>query len=58
MAAASSAALTAPGRPIAKVPTGMPAGICTIEEGYPALRLMDSGHASTGSGVRRRTCRK
>ncbi len=31
MAAASSAALIAPGLPIAKVPTGTPAGICTIE---------------------------
>src|SRR5690606_16544023 len=30
-AAASSAALTAPARPIASVPTGMPAGICTME---------------------------
>ena len=29
--AASSAALTAPGRPIANVPTGMPGGICTME---------------------------
>ena len=31
IAAASSAALTAPARPMASVPTGMPAGICTIE---------------------------
>ena len=31
-AAASSAALIAPGLPMASVPTGMPAGICTIEE--------------------------
>ena len=29
--AASSAALMAPGLPIASVPTGMPAGICTME---------------------------
>ena len=29
--AASSAALMAPGLPIASVPTGIPAGICTIE---------------------------
>ena len=32
MAAASSAALTAPARPMARVPTGMPAGICTIDK--------------------------
>ncbi len=31
MAAASSAALIAPERPMASVPTGMPAGIWTIE---------------------------
>ena len=31
IAAASSAALIAPARPIASVPTGTPAGICTIE---------------------------
>ena len=32
IAAASRAALTAPARPIASVPTGMPAGICTIDK--------------------------
>ncbi len=31
IAAASNAAFTAPARPMASVPTGMPAGICTID---------------------------
>ena len=53
MAAASNAALTAPARPIARVPTGMPAGICTIERRLSIpLRLTDStGTPSTGSDV-------
>ena len=53
IAAASNAALTAPARPIASVPTGTPAGICTIDSRLSIpLRLCDStGTPSTGSGV-------
>src|SRR3989344_1355583 len=53
IAAAKSAAFFAPASPIAKVATGMPPGICTIErsESNP-LRALDSiGTPSTGSGV-------
>ena len=53
MAAASSAAFTAPARPIASVPTGMPAGICTIESrlSMPLSAWHSTGTPSTGSGV-------
>ena len=53
MAAASRAALTAPARPIARVPTGTPAGIWTIDSRLSMpFRLCDStGTPSTGSGV-------
>ena len=53
IAAASSAALTAPARPIASVPTGTPAGICTIEssESIPESVFDSTGTPSTGSVV-------
>ena len=52
-AAASSAALTAPARPMASVPTGMPAGICTMESrlSWPDRALDSTGTPKTGSGV-------
>src|SRR5690606_17525260 len=51
--AASSAALVAPARPIAIVPTGTPAGICTMEssESMPFSALDCTGTPSTGSEV-------
>ena len=53
MAAASSAALTAPARPMASVPTGTPAGIWTMEssESSPFSVRDSTGTPSTGSGV-------
>jgi hypothetical protein len=53
-AAASNAALTAPALPIASVPTGMPAGICTIEysESTPDSAFDSIGTPNTGSSVR------
>ena len=53
MAVASSAALTAPGLPIASVPTGMPAGICTMERSAsrPCSAQPVIGTPSTGNGV-------
>ena len=53
MAAASSAALIAPGLPIARVPTGNAAGICTIEnkESCPPSAVVSMGTPSTGSAV-------
>src|SRR2546426_1061974 len=53
MAVARRAAFTAPARPMASVPTGIPAGIWTIErrESTP-LRAFDStGTPRTGSAV-------
>ena len=51
---ASRAALIAPARPIANVPTGMPAGICTIEsnESIPFSACDWIGTPSTGKCVR------
>ena len=51
--AASRAALMAPALPIASVPTGMPAGICTIDNNESTPRnIADSiGTPSTGSAL-------
>ena len=45
--------MTAPARPIASVPTGTPAGICTIEssESIPFSVFDSTGTPSTGSAV-------
>ena len=53
MATASSAAFFAPGAPIASVPTGIPAGICTVEssESMPFSDALSIGTPSTGSTV-------
>ena len=53
MLAASSAALTAPARPMARVATGMPAGICTIDrsESRPCNAFDSMGTPSTGRRV-------
>src|SRR5581483_1607023 len=53
IAAASSAALMAPARPMASVPTGMPAGICTMDkrESMPFKAFDSTGTPSTGSAV-------
>ena len=53
MATASSAAFRAPGAPIASVPTGIPAGICTVEssESRPFSEALSIGTPSTGSTV-------
>ena len=53
-AAASSAALTAPASPIASVPTGTPAGICTIDSrlSWPDSALVGTGTPNTGSVVK------
>ncbi len=53
MAAARSAALIAPARPIASVPTGIPAGICTMERrlSWPDNAFDSTGTPRTGSGV-------
>src|SRR5262249_20706817 len=52
--AASRAALMAPARPIASVPTGTPGGICTMEksESTPAGAFNSTGTPNTGSVVR------
>src|SRR5205085_12549118 len=52
-AAASSAALIAPALPMARVPTGMPAGICTIESrlSMPFSAWVSIGTPRTGSEV-------
>ena len=49
----AGAAFTAPARPIASVPTGMPAGICTIDSrlSIPLSAWDSTGTPSTGSGV-------
>ena len=60
MAAASSAALMAPASPMARVPTGMPAGICTIESrlSWPPSALDLDRHAEHRQGGHaRRSCR-
>src|SRR6266446_1822881 len=51
--AASSAALIAPARPMASVPTGTPGGICTIEksESIPESAFDSTGTPNTGSVV-------
>src|SRR5262245_1605516 len=51
--AASSAALMAPASPIASVPTGMPAGICTMESrlSMPLSSRLSTGTPNTGSAV-------
>src|SRR5690606_12805194 len=53
IAAASSPALVAPGSPIASVPTGIPAGICTIDssESWPFSAFDSTGTPSTGRWV-------
>ena len=53
MPAASSAALTAPARPIASVPTAIPAGIWTIEssESIPFSACDSTGTPRTGRTV-------
>jgi hypothetical protein len=53
IAAANSAALTAPGLPIAKVATGMPPGICTIDKrlSRPFSALDSIGTPNTGTIV-------
>ena len=52
-AAASSAAFVAPALPIASVPTGMPAGICTIESrlSIPLSAFDCTGTPKTGTIV-------
>ena len=51
--AASNAALTAPALPIANVPTGIPAGICTIDNklSIPSSAFDCTGTPSTGNRV-------
>ena len=46
--------MTAPARPMARVPTGMPAGICTMDRrlSRPLKALDSTGTPNTGSGVR------
>ena len=53
IAAANSAALAAPALPMAKVATGIPAGICTIDssESMPLSALLCTGTPSTGTAV-------
>jgi hypothetical protein len=53
IAIASSAAFMAPGLPIARVPTGMPPGIWTIDssESIPFRAWLSTGTPSTGSRV-------
>ena len=50
---ASSAALRAPAEPMPSVPTGMPAGICTVEssESRPFSDALSIGTPNTGSSV-------
>ena len=53
IAAAKRAALIAPALPMASVPTGIPAGICTIDrsESIPCSDFDSIGTPSTGSNV-------
>ena len=53
MAAANSAALAAPAAPMAKVATGTPLGICTMDssESMPFSALLVTGTPSTGMRV-------
>ena len=53
MATAISAALIAPALPMAMVPTGTPAGICTIEsrESMPLRAWLCTGTPNTGTMV-------
>ena len=51
--AARSAALTAPARPIASVPTGIPAGICTMERRSPLSVRLDGDAEDRERGLRR-----
>src|SRR5207245_3591058 len=53
MAVAKSAALTAPGLPMASVPTGMPPGICTVDrsESRPLSEGDSMGTPRTGRTV-------
>ena len=53
IAAASRPAFAAPASPIARVPTGIPAGICTIEssESIPLSSVAGTGTPSTGTSV-------
>ena len=53
MATARRAAFVAPGLPMARVPTGMPAGICTVErsESSPLSEALSIGTPSTGRSV-------
>src|SRR5882724_4456756 len=53
MATASNAALVAPAGPMARVPTGMPAGICTMErsESIPFRAWLSTGTPRMGSVV-------
>ena len=53
MAAASRAALMAPGLPMASVPTGTPAGICTMDssESMPCKDFDSIGTPRTGKQV-------
>src|SRR5256714_8802311 len=53
IATASSAAFSAPAAPIAKVPTGTPPGICTMEsrESKPFKARLSTGTPSTGKRV-------
>ena len=53
LATAKSAALVAPAAPIARVPTGTPAGICTMDksESKPLSARLCTGTPSTGTTV-------
>jgi len=53
MLAASKAAFTAPAFPMARVPTGTPAGICTMErrESKPPRARLSTGTPRTGRAV-------
>ena len=55
MAAANNAALIAPALPIASVPTGIPAGICTMDnkESIPFRALDGTGTPKPAGGLRR-----
>ena len=57
MAAASQAALRAPGLPMAIVATGMPGGIWTMARSasWPCRSLVGRGTPMTGSSVRAAT---
>ena len=53
IAAASNAALIAPSSPIASVPTGIPLGICAMDNklSNPFNFLLSIGTPRTGNGV-------